>query len=86
MVSLDSPEKNREFAASLGAELTLLSDPEGKAASAYGVLAASGQYARRWTFFIGGDGLVRHVDRDVTVKTYGSDLVRALGELGFPSR
>lgn len=86
MVSLDSPQENREFAASLGAGLTLLSDPEGKAASAYGVLAPGGQYARRWTFFIGGDGVIRRVDREVIPKTHGSDLVRALKELRFPTR
>jgi peroxiredoxin Q/BCP len=86
MVSLDSPEENREFAESLGAELTLLSDPDAKAASAYGVLAPGGHYAQRWTFFIGGDGLIRRVDRDVTPKSHGSDLVQALTELGFPTR
>ena len=44
MVSLDSPERNREFAKSVGTELTLLSDPDGKAARAYGVLAPSGDF------------------------------------------
>ena len=39
MVSLDSPEKNRNFADSLGAKQVLLSDPTGEAARAYGVVA-----------------------------------------------
>ena len=83
MVSLDAPEKNREFAESLKAELTLLSDPNGVAAKAYGVLAPDGTYALRWTFFIGGDGVIRRIDKDVSPSTYGSDLASALRKLGF---
>ncbi len=83
MVSLDSPEKNREFAESLDAKLTLLSDPDGVAAKAYGVLAPDGTYALRWTFVIGGDGTIRRIDKDVSPSTYGSDLAGALRELGF---
>jgi peroxiredoxin len=45
MVSLDPPERNREFADSLGAGFPVLSDPDGKAARAYGVLAPGGGVA-----------------------------------------
>ena len=86
MVSLDSPEKNREFAESLDAKLTLLSDPDGVAAKAYGVLAPDGTYALRWTFFIGGDGAIRRIDKDVNPSTYGSDLASALRKLGFKEK
>ena len=86
MVSLDAPEKNREFAESLKAKLTLLSDPESVAAKAYGVLAPDGTYALRWTFFIGADGAIRRIDKDVSPSTYGSDLASALRELGFEEK
>ncbi len=86
MVSLDPPDKNREFAESLNAKLTLLSDPDGVAAKAYGVLAPDGNYALRWTFFIGGDGTIRRIDKDVNPSTYGSDLASALRELGFEKK
>ena len=86
MVSLDAPEKNREFAESLKAKLTLLSDPEGVAAKAYGVLAPDGTYSLRWTFFIGADGAIRRIDKDVSPSTYGSDLASALRELGFEEK
>jgi peroxiredoxin Q/BCP len=86
MVSLDPPEKNREFAASLNAKLTLLSDPDGAAAKAYGVLAPDGTYALRWTFVIGADGVIRQIDKDVNPSTYGSDLASALRELGFEKK
>jgi thioredoxin-dependent peroxiredoxin len=86
MVSLDGAEQNREFAESVGAGFVLLSDPQKSAAERYGVLAPGGQYARRWTFYIDAAGVVRHVDQDVKTATHGQDVVRKLGELGFPKR
>jgi peroxiredoxin Q/BCP len=83
MVSLDPPEKNREFAESVSSKLTLLSDPDGVAAKAYGVLAPDGTYALRWTFFIDGDGVIRRIDKDVSTSTHGSDLLNAFRKLGF---
>jgi peroxiredoxin len=86
MVSLDEPERNREFAESLGADLVLLSDPTGINAAAYGVAAAGGKYARRWTYTIDRHGVIRDVDRNVNVETAGQDIARKLAELGFPQR
>lgn len=86
MVSLDRPERNREFAESLGARHTLLSDPAGQTARAYGVTALGGLVARRWTFYIDRDGVIRHVDKQVNTETAGQDIARRLEELGFPRR
>jgi peroxiredoxin Q/BCP len=86
MVSLDSPERNRDFAESLESKLVLLSDPSGKVAKAYGVAGIRGLFAKRWTFYIDREGIVRHVDKDVRVETAGQDIARRLGELGFPRR
>jgi peroxiredoxin Q/BCP len=86
MVSLDEPEKNREFAEALGAKHILLSDPSKTAAEAYGVTAWGGLYARRWTFYIDREGIIRAIDKDVQLDTAGRDIVRKLDELGFPKR
>ena len=86
MVSLDDPEKNAEFARSLGAELPVVSDPKGEAARAYGVLGLGGLYSRRWTFYIDADGILREIDKDVSPTTAGQDILRKLDELGFPKR
>ena len=81
MVSLDPPERNREFAESLGAGFPVLSDPDGEAARAYGVLAPGGQVARRWTFFIDESGVIRRIDKQVSPSTHGADVLRTLEEL-----
>jgi peroxiredoxin Q/BCP len=84
MVSLDDPDKNAEFAASLGTTLPVVSDPEGVVARKYGVLALGGLYARRWTFYIDVEGRVRTIDKQVVPATAGADIVRKLEELDFP--
>ena len=84
MVSLDDPEKNLEFAKSLEGNFPLLSDPEKVAADAYGVLGFAGLYAKRWTFYIDIDGVIRHIDKDVETATAGQDIAKRLATLGFP--
>lgn len=85
MVSLDSPEKNREFAASLEAKHVLLSDASGETARAYGVAGFGGLFAKRWTFYVDA-GVIRAIDQQVSTATAGQDIARKLGELGFPKR
>ena len=86
MVSLDDPEKNKAFADSLETTQTLLSDPEGDVAEAYGVAGLGGFFAKRWTFYIDLQGVIRTIDKDVNVETAGQDIAKRLGELGFPKR
>jgi peroxiredoxin Q/BCP len=42
--------------------------------------------ARRWTFYIGKDGRILFVDKDVKVDTAGRDVAAKLAELGVPKR
>ena len=83
MVSLDDAEKNRAFAQSLDAKHVLLSDPTGETARAYGVAGFAGLFAKRWTFYIDPDGIVRAIDKNVNTATAGQDIARKLGELGY---
>ena len=76
MVSLDPPDRNREFAESIGAKFPLLTTDK-DTARAYGVLA-SGGYTLRQTFFIDSDGVIRSIDRQVKASSHGADLVRTL--------
>jgi peroxiredoxin Q/BCP len=85
MVSLDPPAQNAAFAKSVGAKQLLLSDADGSVASAYGV-GGLGGYAKRWTFYVDKDGVVRAIDTAVDTDTAGQDIARKLGELGFPKK
>ncbi len=81
MASVDDAETNREFAISNGADFPVLSDPEKTTAAAYGVLSERG-FASRWTYYIGGDGKVLHIDKQVDPSSAGKQMVEQLRQLG----
>jgi peroxiredoxin Q/BCP len=99
MASVDPLEKNVEFAKAtsvkLGertvekkeADFPILSDPSKATATAYGVLGPSG-FANRWTFYIGKDGKIQAIDKDVSkhVATSAEDMAAKLGELGVAKK
>lgn len=86
MVSLDEPEKNAEFAESLDANFPLLSDPTKVAADAYGVLGFAGLYAKRWTFYIDAEGIIRKIDKDVSPGGHGAAIADELEALGVAKK
>jgi thioredoxin-dependent peroxiredoxin len=81
---VDDPETNRKFAESLDADFPILSDPGRAVARAYGVVTTDGGLASRWTFYIGPDGRILDVDRKVSARTAGEDVVKRLEELNVP--
>lgn len=83
---MDKPEDNAKFAQELGLDYPLLSDPDRKVAKAYGVVKDDTSYATRCTFFIGTDGRILYVDRQVNPGSHGQDVFARLAELGVPRR
>jgi len=51
-------------------------------AEPYGVLMPVVGVAKRWTFYIGKDGKVLFIDKEVKVDTAGADIAAKLAELG----
>ena len=86
MVSVDTPETNKSFAEAENADFPILSDPSKQVATAYGVLAPGKEYASRWTFYIGKDGKILYIDKQVKASQHGKDLAAKLAELGIPHR
>ncbi len=85
MASVDPVEGekgNKAFAKAHDARFPILSDPTKKIAEAYGVLSPSG-YSNRWTFYIGKDGRIAFIDKDVSSRlaTSAEDMARKLAEL-----
>ena len=93
MASVDPLEDNLKFAKAtsvkLGdtivekkeADFPMLSDPTKDTAKAYGVLAANGAVALRWTFYIDKDGRIAAIDKAVKPATSAEDMIAKLGEL-----
>ena len=64
----------------------MLSDPTRAVATAYGVVDDDQPFASRWTFFIGLDGRILHIDTQVSPATHGKVVVAKLAELGVRRR
>ena len=93
MASVDPLEDNIRFAKATKVDLNgqtvekkeadfpMLSDPTKETAKAYGVLAANGAFAQRWTFYIDKDGRIAGIDKAVKPATSAEDMIAKLGEL-----
>lgn len=82
--SVDTPETNKRFAQTLDLDFPVLSDPDRKIATAYGVAGQGG--ALRWTFYIGTDGRILYIDKQVNATAHGRAIARQLAELGVARR
>ena len=91
MISVDTLEDNTAFAKKENADFPILADPTKATATKYGVLAdysrfGLGMVANRWTFYIGPDGKIAHIDKQVKPASSGQDVVAKLRELGVRAR
>jgi peroxiredoxin Q/BCP len=80
-VSTDSVESHRVFAEKHALPFTILADPSGDLARAFGVL--KGKVAERATFVLGPDAVVKRTFREVAARGHAQqvlNLVRALLE------
>ena len=87
MASVDPVEGekgNKAFAESEKADFPLLGDPTRETAAAYGVLNPERGTARRWTYYIGKDGKIAAIDKEVNVQTSADDVLAKLDELKVP--
>jgi len=80
---VDTAETNKKFADSLELDYPILSDPGKEIAKAYGVIIGDKAYASRWTFYIGKDGKILYIDRQVSPASHGKDVVERIKALGM---
>ena len=65
-------------------DYAILSDPSRKTAEAYGVVVvgAKRKFPFRWTVYVGKDGKIQHIDKNVKAGSHGKDIAAKLKELG----
>lgn len=73
-------QKNTDFAKSLDIDYPILSDPEKTVAKAFGCLNARGM-SSRWTYYIGKNGKILYVDKEVKAGDHGQAIADKLAEL-----
>ena len=81
-VSVDSEKSHAGFASKYKLNFTILSDTRKSIVRAYGVESPFGT-AKRSTYIIGPDGIVKYVFPHVSTKTHGDDVLKKLEELGL---
>ena len=75
-------ETNTRFAKSLDLDYAILSDPDRKAARAFGVLTPR-NFSSRTTIYIDMEGKIAFIDKKVKPGSHGEDIVKKLRELKF---
>ena len=79
-VSLDSPESHRRFREKYDLNFPLLTDEEGRAAEALGVLGERGN-ANRVTFLVAAGGEIARVYPEVSPETHADEILRDAASL-----
>lgn len=84
---IEGEKGNAAFAKAHAARFPILSDPTKLTATTYGVLSDRG-FANRWTFYIGKDGRIAFIDKQVSSRlaTSARDMAARLAELGVAKR
>ena len=80
-VSADTLESHRAFAEKYHLPFSILADPDGTVIKAYGVRIPVLGWAKRVTFLIDRQGIVRKVIRDARTKGQDQQVLEALKEL-----
>jgi peroxiredoxin Q/BCP len=84
--SVDDEKLNADFAKSLSLNYPILSDPSRKTAEAYGLLKAPGGVTNRYTVYVGKDGKILMIDKEVKPASTVTDIVANLEKLGVEKK
>jgi peroxiredoxin Q/BCP len=82
MASVDTLEKNTEFATEYELDFPVLADPEKAMVDAFGALSQRG-FANRWTYYIDAEGVIVQIDKNTNPSSAGKDLAASMATLGF---
>src|SRR5215210_149655 len=80
-ISLDSPESHRRFRERYNLNFPLLTDEEGRAAEALGVLRENRQVANRVTFLLDPEGRISKVYPEVSPDTHADEILEDAASL-----
>lgn len=80
-ISFDDVATQAKFHEKEKLNFDLLSDPDGSVATKYGTAMGNRPFARRWTFLIDRDGVLRFIDKKVNVRDHGNAVLAKIAEL-----
>ena len=80
-ISLDDVQTQAKFKAEQKLNFDLLSDPSGSVARSYGVLVERMPMARRVTFVIDDEGVLREIQEKVNIRQHAAQVVATIERL-----
>jgi thioredoxin-dependent peroxiredoxin len=80
-VSADDEKSHAAFSTQYNLPFSILADPDKKIISAYGVKMPIVGIAKRWTFIIDPQGIIRNIISDVDTKNHDQQVLKVLKEL-----
>ena len=84
--SCDTVKTNTRYAKELKLDYPILSDPEKNVAKSYGVVHDKRTVPERWTFYVGKDGTINHIEKNVNAGKHADQIVTTLKKLGVSQR
>ena len=84
--SCDTVKTNTRYAKELKLDYPILSDPEKNVAKSYGVVHDKRTVPERWTFYVGKDGTIKHIEKQVNAGKHAGQIVNTLKKLGVAQR
>ena len=84
--SCDTVKTNTRYATELKLDYPILSDPEKGVAKSYGVVHDKRTVPERWTFYVGKDGKIQHIEKKVNAAKHAGQIIATLKDLGVPQR
>lgn len=79
--SCDTVKTNTRYAKELKLDYPILSDPKKDTAKEYGVVSATRGFPQRWTFIIGKDGKILHIEKKVKAGEHNKQLAETFDKL-----
>lgn len=80
-ISTDSTKSHKKFAEKYDLNFTLLSDKSKVLCSKCGVTGLTGKTAKRTTFLVDKEGVIRHIWEDVKVSGHAENVLNTIREL-----
>jgi peroxiredoxin Q/BCP len=78
------PENNaKTFTETMAFDFPVLTDANGEVAKKFGVSHGAGEAPAPYVYYIGNDGTILFIDKNVNVNTFGQDVINRIRELGF---
>jgi peroxiredoxin Q/BCP len=82
-ISTDSVKSHEKFADKYGLNFTLLSDKSKMICRSCGVMGLTGTTAKRTTFLLDKEGVIRNIWESVNVKGHAEDVLNKIKELNL---